>query len=90
MLTVAEAGARVLELRERSRLSLEPRQVQIVGVSYQLDGDRLPRAEIAGAKDVAHATRAKGRNDLVGTNLHPRRKRHRAMIITAALAFSRL
>src|SRR5215470_15127075 len=40
------------------------------------------QAEVASAIDFSHATRAKGRNNLVRTDPGPWRKRHCAMIIT--------
>lgn len=69
---VERADVRVVELRERFRLSLEalpPLGARGEVLDQDLDGDRAIETGVAGLVDFPHPARSDGSDDLVGTEL---------------------
>src|SRR5215472_14175748 len=92
---VQHADMRMLELRDRPRLTLEPPlqlsvRVQIFGDDFYRDGSFQPR--VPSAIHLSHSTGAQWRDDLVGAQSCPRGEGHFRVraIIASNTAFQRI
>jgi len=79
---VERADAGVRERGNRARLAFEARAAFRVGAEFlreNLDRDRTVEAGVAGAVNLAHASGANQRPDLVGPEPRARRQGHRGL-----------